>query len=291
MKTLPKFLPVIVLVISSSIFFIACQKQIGNDSNSVPAGNTKYSVFLTDGPNDYQQVMIDIQKIEIKLDTCKTNRDEDHDKPGCDNDHDSMDHHCEIWQELDIHPGKYDLLKLRNGIDTLLASGVAGAGKIERIKITLGTDNSVMVDSVQHPLLLINNQNFVFINIHKEHLDSATANDLQLFLDFDLLHSIRYFNGQYWLKPVLKPFGKHHTGEIEGKVRPVNSFGLIKAFNETDTAYARPGDEGEFKIRGLKDGTYNVLIDGLNGYQDSTISNVIVHRRQEVDLGNIELHQ
>jgi hypothetical protein len=148
-----------------------------------------------------------------------------------------------------------------------------------------------MVDSVVHPLHLFNNQHFVFVNIHREHLDSISSNNFQLFLDFDLAHSIKLINGEYWLKPVLKPFGRHSSGEIEGKVRPVHSFGTIKAFNATDTAFARPEDEGEFKIRGLKEGTYNLFIDGINGYQDSTITNIMVRRGRETDVGRIQLHQ
>lgn len=290
MKTFSKFLTFSAMAAVTAALVISCQKDTSGNT-TIPADKTKYSVYLTDGPNDFQQVLVDIQKIEIKLDTCRRNNDEDHDRPGCDDDHDVMDGNCSVWQTLNINPGVYDLLKLRNGIDTLLASGLALNGKIERIKITLGTSNSVMVDSIMHPLQLINNQNFIFVNIHREHLDSIAANNLQFYLDFDLAHSIRFINGQYWMKPVLKPFGKHSTGEIEGKIRPVNAHGMIKAFNATDTLFARPGNEGEFKIRGLHDGTYSLFVEGRNGYQDSTINNIIVSRNHETDLGNIELHQ
>ncbi|MBK5273222.1 MAG: carboxypeptidase regulatory-like domain-containing protein, partial [Bacteroidia bacterium] len=137
----------------------------------------------------------------------------------------------------------------------------------------------------------LGNQNFVYINIHREHLDSISSNNLQLFLDFNLDRSIKIINGEYWLKPVLKPFGRHSSGEIEGKVRPVHSFGTIKAFNATDTAFARPEDEGEFKIRGLADGTYSLLIEGINGYQDTTITNIDVTRGHDTKLGTIQLHK
>jgi hypothetical protein len=173
----------------------------------------------------------------------------------------------------------------------LLASGFILNGKIERIKITLGPNNSVMVDSITHPLHLLNNQNFIYVNIHREHLDSISSNNFNLYLDFDLSRSIKFINGQYWLKPVLKPFGQHSTGEIEGKVRPVHSFGTIKVFNSTDTAFARPEDEGEFKIRGLREGTYSVFIDGINGYRDTTINNISVMRSRETDLGTIMLNR
>jgi hypothetical protein len=100
-----------------------------------------------------------------------------------------------------------------------------------------------------------------------------------------------FINGAYILKPYLKPFANHNTGIIEGKVRPVHSFGIIKAYNVTDTGYARPWDEGEFKIRGLDDGIYNLYIDGINGYQDTTLNNINVTRGRKTDLGLIELHQ
>ncbi|MDP4261818.1 MAG: DUF4382 domain-containing protein [Bacteroidota bacterium] len=270
------------------ILFYACQKESSANS-SIPAGKTKLSVFLTDGPYDFQQVLVDIQRIEVKVDTCRRNGDDDHDGPGCDDDHDSLSSHCEIWDTLDIRPGVYDLLTLRNGVDTLLANGFLINGKIERIKVVLGTNNSVMVDSVVHPLHLIDNRNYVYINIHHDHLDSLSSNNFQLFLDFDLAHSIKLINGDYWLKPVLKPFGRHSSGEIEGKVRPVHSFGLIKAFNSTDTAFAFPEDEGEFKIRGLREGTYSLFIDGINGYRDTTINNIMVRRNHETELGTIQL--
>jgi len=291
MKTNNKLLLLPVLAIAMALFFYACQKELSFDGANIPAGKTKLSVFLTDGPYDFQKVLVDIQRIEVKIDTCRRNHDDDHDGPGNDDDHDSVNRHCEIWDTLDIHPGVYDLLQLRNGTDTLLASGFLLQGKIERIKITLGNNDSVMVDSVMHQLHLIDNRNYLFVNIGREHLDSISSNNFQLFLDFNLYKSIRLINDEYWLKPVLKPFGKHSSGEIEGKIRPVYSFGTIKAYNATDTAFARPWDEGEFKIRGLKEGTYSLFVDGINGYKDTTINNIIVTRGRETKLGTIQLHQ
>ncbi len=291
MKTIKSTLPgIFFAVVSVMIILFACQKEFS--ANKVNrTGKTQLSIFLTDGPYDFQQVKVEILGIAIKIDTCRRNGDDDHDQPGCDDDHDSLRASCEIWDTLQIRPGIYDLIKLRNGLDTLLASGFLLNGKIERIKITLGNKDSVMVDSVVHPLHLFNNQNFVFVNIHREHLDSISSNNFQLFLDFNLARSIKIINGEYWLKPVLKPFGKHSSGEIEGKVRPVHSFGSIMAYNATDTAFARPWDEGEFKIRGLKDGTYNLFVDGLNGYKDTTINNISVSRGRSTKLGTIVLNQ
>lgn len=280
-----------ITLFSALLFIVSCQKNISSDTSSIPAGQSKLSVYLLDGPNDFQQVNIDIQQILVKVDTCDrtgSHDDDDH----CDEYHDSVRVQCDIWDTLSINPGVYDLLKLQNGVDTLLASGFIPQGRIEKIKFVLGTNNTVMVDSAIHDLKLRNNMNFIFLNIKHENIDSITSNNFQLYLDFDLSRSIQFINGTYWLKPVLKPFGHHSTGEIEGKIRPVHSHGFISAINGTDTTFARPDhDEGEFKIRGLKAGTYSVLIDGINGYQDSLIQNVQVQKGKEVKLGTIVLHK
>ncbi len=285
MKMQNRILLPFVVIMSVTIVFLACQKEISPGGSS----KTKFSVFLTDGPLDFQKVLIDIQGILVKVDTCRSEEDEDHDEQGDDDDHDSIENHCEIWDTLPVNPGVYDLLKLRNGTDTLLASGFILHGKILRIKFILGNNNSVVVDSVTYPLHLVDSQHFVYVNIHREHLDALSTTNFNLYLDFDLARSIRYVNGMYWLKPVLKPFSHHAFGEIEGMVRPVHSFDDIKAFNATDTAFAWPEDEGEFKIVGLHPGTYSLWVQGINGYHDTTIHNISVQSGRETDVGTITL--
>lgn len=164
-------------------------------------------------------------------------------------------------------------------------------GKIERIQFTLGDSNSVEVDSTVYPLQLIGNQHYVYVNIAREHLDSLSANNFQMYLDFDLAHSIRYFNGRYWLKPVLNPFGLHSTGEIVGNIRPAHSFGILNAYNATDSGFALPEDHGSFEIRSLNPGTYSLSVTGTNGYQDTTIANISVVQKAATTVGTIQLHQ
>lgn len=273
----------------SALIFVACQKDVNGKGGTVPAGQSKLKVFLLDGPDDYQKVLVDIQAIYVKVDTCDKYDDDDKD---CDDYDDSLEVDCDVWDTLTINPGVYDLLKLQNGVDTLLASGYIPNGHVEKIKFVLGTRNSVMVDSVVHPLKLVDGKNYIYVKIRHDDVDSINNDNLELYLDFDLSRSIRYKNGEYWLKPYLKPFGRKGTGEIEGKVRPVKSHGLIKAYNAKDTAVARPDQkEGEFKIRGLKPGLYSVFIEGKNGYKDSTISNVEVKRGRDTELGRIVLRQ
>ena len=71
--------------------------------------NARLEVWLTDAPGDYQQVNIDIQGIEIHA-------NENGNENG--------------WTSLEVNKGVYNLLKLTNGIDTLLAVKEIPAGKI-----------------------------------------------------------------------------------------------------------------------------------------------------------------
>ena len=280
------------LLLTGSVLYMGCTKDAGgNDNNNIPAGKANISVYLSDAPVNYQNVLIDIRQVAVKIDTCQHNGDPDHNQPGCDHDHDQHNSNCEIWDTLNLTPGVYDLLTFRNGLDTIIANGITFNGKIERIQFVLGTNNSVVVDSVSHPLNLFNNQNYFYINIGRDHIDSITSNNFQLHLDFDLAHSIQLINGQYWLRPQMNPFSVHHTGEISGKITPRHSFGFVKAYNQTDSAFALPFFDGDFKIRSLPQGTYSVLIKGINGYSDSLINNIVVTRHSNTHLGNILLHQ
>ncbi len=290
------------LVLLAAIFLMilsmilnACRKDAVVNNTTVPPGKTMLSVHLLDDPADFQKVLIDVQGIEVKVDTCNHTQwnynwmwDREH---GCDNWHDFKDT-CDIWDTLDINPGVYDLLSLQNGADTLLASGLFPSGNIERIKITLGSNDSVMVDSVMYPLRFFGDFNYIYVDVMGVSLDSLTSSNLSMYLDFNAERSVFGFNGQYWLKPFVKIFGMNNTGTVEGKVRPVHSSGMIMAYNSSDTGYAKPDhDEGEFMVRGLSPGTYSLYIQGLNGYKDTTLNDISVMKHEKTNVGSIILHQ
>ncbi len=78
---------------------------------------------------------------------------------------------------------------------------------------------------------------------------------------------------------------------MKGKVFPKDADPIVKAIMGSDTATAIPEDEGEFKIVGLKAGTYQVFIDAQNGYIDTTINNVIVIKGEDTHLSAVTLHK
>jgi hypothetical protein len=285
MKSMGNLFKYVMVVAAGTIIFFACSKEKSSDNATVPSGKQELSLYLTDGPTDYfDKVMVDIKSVKVLVDTCdKTRKRRD--------DWDSTKK-CTVWDSLSVAPGAYDLLTLRNGIDTLLGSGMVTDGTIRKIVITLGTKNSVVKDSVSYPLNLLNNQTSITIKLYGHEWDNFSSGRYRLWLDFDCGRSvIRLRNGEFYLAPFIRAFIIKESGAVKGIVKPADALPIISVYNATDTAYAFPWRDGQFKVRGLDSGTYSVFVNAGNGYKDTTISNVSVTVGKETDLGTITLHK
>jgi len=276
MKTKKPWLSALASFILLSVFFAACNKE--NSGNS--AGTTdkpSLSVYMMDDPVIFTKVLIDIKQVAVKIDTAAHHGDADNDHqwnddyPGCRNGKSA------IWDTLAIKPGVYDLLQLRNGTDTLLATGLIPNGKVLQVRITLGANNTVYTDSVTHyPLNIIGPFNSFDLNVRREDISEISNTQFKLWFDFNLGKSIFFYNNQYWLKPLLKPFNDNKKSRLEGRVLPQGAAGLVTVYNQADTLYALPWAEGYYQVRGITAGTYSVNFKGWHGYKDTTISNITV---------------
>src|SRR5689334_8789880 len=134
--------PVNILIIAGFILVTiftctSCKKESGTP---VPAGQQRVQIRLSDDPIPFNSVFVDIQRVEVQVipDSCLNRYGDDDDHDGEDDrDHD-QDSRCSVWDTLNIHPGIYDLLHLANGTDTILATGFTVAGRIAKIRLTLG---------------------------------------------------------------------------------------------------------------------------------------------------------
>jgi hypothetical protein len=283
MKSMGNLFKYVMIVSVGAIIFFACSKE-KSDNTTVPAGKQSLNLYLTDGPTDYfDKVLIDIKSVKVLVDTCdKTRRRRDWDSA----------QKCYVWDSLAIAPGVYDLLSLRNGVDTLLGNGLVTDGTIRKIVITLGTNNSIVKDSVNYPLNLFNNQTAITIKLYGHEWDNYSSGHYRLWLDFDCGRSIvRLRNNEFYLSPFIRAFIIKESGAVKGVIKPVDARPVISILSGTDTAYAFPWNDGRFKVRGLESGTYSVYVNAGNGYKDTTINNVSVTVGKETDLGTITLHK
>ena len=106
----------------TAFFFTACSREQKNSTNSNKA---RLQVALTDDPGDYQAVFIDVRDIKINYSDDPNNG----------------------WESLaNVKVGEYDLLRLVNDKDTILADAEVGPGKISQIRLILGTENFVRIN-------------------------------------------------------------------------------------------------------------------------------------------------
>src|SRR6187431_106332 len=175
MKT--KLVTAFILSIISLSVLVSCKKN-SND------GTARLQIFLTDDPGDYEAVYIDVKDVQINV----TN-----DTSGG-------------WQSLQgVHAGVYDLLKLVNDDDTLLADANIPSGRIHQLRLVLGTENYV---KVQGTIALIKletpsaQQSGLKLNIQMDVQDGILYTIL---LDFDVSKSIvKTGNAKYLLKPTIR---------------------------------------------------------------------------------------
>src|ERR1700677_1413605 len=138
MKTINAWLTALV-GITAVLSIIACNKSNSSNSNSsIPKGQSQLAVYMMDAPVQYDSVLINIQQVAVEVDTSQTQSEPDNpmqwDNNWCGIGR-GPSNKSVIWDTLNVTPGIYNLLALRNGTDTLLTSSLITTGKILKIRI------------------------------------------------------------------------------------------------------------------------------------------------------------
>jgi hypothetical protein len=300
MKTVSKKSLASGIVAAALLFTYACNKNNSAGSNTnpnIPPGKSQVSIYMMDDPIQYSKVLVDIRQVVVEIDTAAKQTDSDNNNQWDDNYcgwHRTKENKSIIWDTLNVVSGVYDLLQLRNGADTLLANGEIPSGKVLKVKITLGNDNTVYTDNNTHyPLEVFGPSPTVTINVRRVNVDAASTNDFKLWLDFDLQRSVFFWNGEFLLKPYIVVFNDQVQAKIKGQVLHPREVALITAYdNNKDTLYAIPNwGNGNFLIRNAPAGTYSINFKGRGGYQDTTITNITVTAGQTTTVPTVMLHQ
>lgn len=278
----------LVLLVLTFTFIQSCEKPSKFKTQIQVDDPRKVSIYLTDGPMDLKNVFIDVQKVEVKIDSDSSTSDDD-DKD--DDDHlSNRDKHGE-WKTLVFTPKVIDVLKLQNGVEMLLGS-IEVLRDVEKVRVTLGSNNTVVDENdVSHTLNLINNtNNLLYIKIGDDDCDrNDTLKSDELRIDFDLSKSIKYVAGKYYVSPRLQPFSNVGYGEIKGKVLPegINAKVIISN-GQGEPKIGNPDKKGRFRVRGLKEGTYSVLFEAP-GKTSKTLNNIVVRKGKDVELRTVSL--
>ncbi len=176
-------------------------------------------------------------------------------------------------------------------METKLGDANIAAGTVRKIRITLGSRNRVVKTGQSFPLELKNEtNNLLYVKLNSNHRQRDADSSTKVWVDFDIARSIEEKDGKFYLRPVLRPFCNSNYGEVEGKVLPLAAKAVVRITNGAGfDGVALPNREGEFKLRGLESGTYTVTVEGIAPYLKETISNVVVTKGKDTELGTITL--
>jgi len=241
-----------ILTLVSLLVFISCKK------NGTGDGTARLQVFLTDDPGNYQAVYIDVKDVQINV-TGDTDNG---------------------WQSLQgVNAGVYDLLRLVNDEDTILADAQIPSGKLHQIRLVLGSENYVKLQGTTELIKLETpsaQQSGLKLNVQYEVTDERLYTIL---LDFDVAKSIvKTGNGKYMLKPTIRAILNAVGGTIKGVVMPKDFQTAVYAVQGVDTiATTFTGSTGGYIIKGLPAGSYDVFYrPSSNTYKDSLRTGISV---------------
>jgi hypothetical protein len=242
----------------------ACKKEEPT-STVAASGSTPLSVRMTDAPGDYQEVNIDLVSVEVHSDNGG-------------------------WQTLTVKKGIYNLLKLSNGLDTMIGNAVIPSGNVSQIRLILGERNTVKTNGVVYPLSTPSaEQSGLKLQVHENLVPNIAYTIL---LDFDAGRSIvQTGSGTYKLKPVIRTIPTALNGGIKGTVSPVAAKPNVLAILGTDTTSTYADSTGFFLLKGLQAGSYKLVFRAAAPYKDSTVTDVKVTLGSITSYGTMALHK
>lgn len=268
-----RFIPVL-LVLITTFLFTAC------NTNSGPGTGTM-QVSLTDAPANYEQVNIEIRQVLV-------NKDEDAEEPEDgeegENEEDNGDDEENGWYSIMDDSITVNLLDYQNGAVLDLGEVELEAGQYNQVRLMLGDNNTVVIDGETYNLTTPSAQQSGY-----KLLVNATVEEDQVYelvIDFDASQSIvKTGNGNYILKPVLRTVDLQEQGSISGTVLPLEAEPFVYAIIDQDTLGTQPNDDGDFKLVGLRDGTYNVWFNPTNdSYADSLVEGIEIEDGEKFEF-------
>lgn len=236
-------------------------------SSTSPSGQGSVRIMLVDSPADLGEVNIVVTKVDVHATGA-----------------DSMSG----WMTVNSDTATYDLLKLTNGVNSIIGSHMLPSGKYTQIRLTIGAGSNVVVDGISYSLNVPSatglklNHNF-------------TIEDNQLYLltlDFDAAKSVRLMNdGTYRLQPVIRVISTVVSGAIYGVISPASVESNISTVIAGDTVSTiSQATDGYFKLVALPAGIYSLTITPHDTtYRDTTITGISVVPQLENNIGTVTL--
>ena len=259
----------LILVALSGIMFQSCKKENVNPAQPTDSSKGAMVVKMTDAPADYAALEVKLVKVEAYLQN-------------------------EGWINLSNESQIISVLDLTNGISTNIASSSSlEAGLYTKLRLTFGNENKLWVGAGlggTQFLLDFTTSSEQQIEVQIDEQVNANAST-EVLLDFNAAQSIIELGNTYILQPTIYEIEDTSTGvygQVQGSIQA--SVTLSDASNSFSTYIAA---NGAFKLQGMADGTYDIVIRGIregeSQVRETTIENVVIVRGQFTNAGSVQL--
>jgi len=266
MKSWKTFSGIASVFLFLSSLFMFCSKT-GNGER----GQANLQVSLTDDPGNFDAVYIDVQDIMVNLTGDPDNG----------------------WQSLPgVRKGIYDLLSLAGGHDTLLADGPIPAGRVYQLRLILGIENYVKIDSSMIRMNLLPEQQGGLNLKVQQFLGNGSS--FKVLLDFDVAKSVVVVDSAtYNLRPTIRTVFEFVGGSLSGFVRPNDFRTWVYAIQGSDTISSTfTGQDGGFLIKGIAEGSYSLSFSPSDSlHRDTILTGINAVNKQIIVLDTMFLQQ
>ncbi|MDI6766162.1 MAG: DUF4382 domain-containing protein [Bacteroidota bacterium] len=253
----------LLFLIASFLIITGCEKSAVEPT----PGPGELKLYLIDSPGEYDEVNIVVNRVEVhKSDTDTTTG----------------------WSVINNIKATYDLFKLRNGASSILGNAKLTPGHYTQLRLMIDSGSNVVVNGIKYNLVIPSGMESGLKLTHAFWIEADKLYELTL--DFDAERSIKKLSNDYKLQPTIRVQANIVSGTISGKIMPSDANALIETTIGNDTIATLPDTTGFFKLMALPEGSYSVKITPNNtNYRDTTITNVVVVKQQDKNLGTITL--
>lgn len=224
-------------------------------NSSDGTGKALINIRLIDGPGGFDEVFVEIEGVEVL---------KGKDRQGLDAEW--------IFIPYDQGNQQVDVSKLVGDGILLLGRTELSVGVISKIRLVLGKDHYLTKNGKRYSLTNRSPDAPITEIATDYRLDRNFSYDI--YLDFDLARSIKATSDttQFLLDPKIRSFALDDRTEIKGKIQPLTAKPIIQAIQGEDTITTLTDGQGNYALRGLEEGEYELHILPRSPFIDTVFS-------------------
>jgi hypothetical protein len=195
-----KYLKNATLLLVGFAFLVSCSDSL-TDSDETATGQIRMLTFDAPLQMNADHIYLDIEEVSV---------------------HQTEEDTEEGWTVIATPDSIFDYLELVNGVKAVLADTALEVGHYTQMRLLLGQENSIVVDGVEHSLLIPSGvQTGVKLNLDFDVNDDEI---IEIYVDFNAAKSISHTPDQgYIMRPTFRAFKRVTSGTISGAVSDITS--------------------------------------------------------------------